>query len=54
MLVCICNPTSDTKVSEESLKCNSVDQVIFNLKICQNCKRCSSEIRKIFKQNNKP
>lgn len=46
--VCICNPTTDMQVIDKIKKSSSIEQVIQELQICNNCKACSIEIVKLY------
>lgn len=48
--VCICTPTTDKEIIQEIKKCKTLEQVIYNLNICQNCKTCSKELVNLFSQ----
>ena len=52
MLVCICNPTSDSEIIKlcKSGLIKSESDLKDKLKICQNCKSCLEEIHKIYMQ----
>ena len=53
MLVCICNPTSDSEIIKlcKSGLIKSESDLKDKLQICQNCKSCSKEIHKIYTHN---
>ena len=51
MYVCICNPTTEEQIIECCKDGCTLDELVVNLNICQNCKRCSSEINQIYNEN---
>lgn len=53
MLVCICNPTSDTEIINTCKRVNSESELKNVLKICQCCKSCSEEIHDLYNRNKK-
>lgn len=46
--VCICNPTTDKQVIDQIIKSSSIEQVIQELQICNDCTACSVEIKKLY------
>lgn len=53
MIVCICNPTSDTEIIKACKKVNSESELKNVLNICQCCKSCSEEIHDLYNRNKK-
>ncbi len=51
MYICICNPTTEEQIIECCKDDCTLDELVTNLDICQNCKSCSKEIIKIYNDN---
>ena len=51
MIVCICNPTSDTEIINACKRVNSEAELKDVLNICQCCKSCTEEIHSLYKHN---
>lgn len=50
MYVCICNPTTELQIIECCKDGCTLKELTQNLNICTNCRVCSKELSKLFKQ----
>lgn len=48
MIVCICNPTSNTEILNCISKYSSLKDLMQSLNICTTCGMCSKEIKSIW------
>ena len=51
MYVCICNPTTELQIIECRQDGCTLKELTQNLNICTNCRCCSKELSKLFKQH---
>ena len=51
MYVCICNPTTELQIIECCQDGCTLKELTQNLNICTNCRCCSKELSKLFKQH---
>lgn len=51
MYVCICNPTTELQIIECCQDGCTLKELTQNLNICMNCRCCSKELLKLFKQH---
>ena len=51
MYVCICNPTTELQIIGCCQDGCTLKELTQNLNICTNCRCCSKELSKLFKQH---
>ena len=51
MYVCICSPTTELQIIECCQDGCTLKELTQNLNICTNCRCCSKELSKLFKQH---